>query len=136
MQKDSDELVGMTCILSFVKNRLTSFKFVILGHINTHVDIWGIDKYSYIHTHKYTNVHSYIHVRIHTYINTHFDIWGTYKYSYIHTYKYTNVHSYVHVRIHTYINTEKSVTTQTYCLFFSAAQILDFRFQKQVSFLF
>ena len=101
MQKDSDELVGMTCILSFVKNRLTSFKFVILGHINTHVDIWGIDKYSYIHTHKYTNVHSYIHVRIHTYINT-----------------------------------EKSVTTQTYCLFFSAAQILDFRFQKQVSFLF
>ena len=71
MQKDSDELVGMTCILSFVKNRLTSFKFVILGHIKTHVDIWGTDKYSYIHTHKCTNVNSYIHTRTYTYIYKH-----------------------------------------------------------------
>ena len=64
-------------------NRLTGFKFVIQGHINTGVDIWGIDRY-----------------------------------------------------IHIYIKTETSVTTQIFCLSFSAAQILECSFQKQVSFLY
>jgi hypothetical protein len=51
---------------------------------------------------------------------------------YIDTYTYVYIHTY----IHTYINAEKSVTTQTYCHSFTATQILDFRFQKQVSFLY
>jgi len=67
MQKDSDELVNMS------KNRLTGFKFVIQGHINTHVDIWGIDKYIHAHTQTYIltyiHTHAYVRIYIRTYIH-------------------------------------------------------------------
>ena len=104
----------------FRKNRLTGFKFVIQGHINTLVDIWVIDKY--IHAHTQTYIHTYTHICIRTYI---------------HKYIYIYIYIYIHTHTHTYIHKYRKVCDYTNLLsFFSAAQILECSFQKQASFLY